>query len=108
MRHHDFLENGNRHPHCGGIEIGRANGQHRVTARWPACPVEERSLTHRLAVEAASPEAGESVVYLRSGTDASRLAMTPAREFPARWASKSNRNLRYPAAKFCMICSGGD
>ena len=30
------------------------------------------------------------MVYLRSGTDASRLAMTPAREFPARWASKFN------------------
>ena len=50
-----------------------------------------RSLTHRLAVEAASSEAGETVVYLRSGTDASRLAMTPAREFPARWASKIDR-----------------
>ena len=76
-----------------------AASMHHVTTWWPACPVEGRSLTHRLAVEAASPEAEESGVYLRSGTDASRLAMTPAREFPARWASKSNRNLRYPTRR---------
>ena len=92
MRHHDFLENGNRHPHCGGIEIGRASGQHHVTTWWPACPVEGRSLTHRLAVEAASPEAGESVVYLRSGTDTSRLAMTPKREFPPAGRASSTGN----------------